>query len=106
MKKVLPYIIIAAVAIGAGTAGAWFYKVSKPAIALTTKAGAPGAQPPRVLGPNNPRVTIEEFGDFQCPPCGKLHPILKEVETKYGNSVALVFRELPMSRFHANALEA
>jgi protein-disulfide isomerase len=105
MKKVLPYIIIAAVAIGAGATGAWFYGIRK-GPALVTKSGKPGAQPPHIRGPIKPRVTIEEFADFQCPTCGKLYPTLKEIEAKYGSNVTVVFREYPMPVLHANALDA
>lgn len=105
MRKVLPYILIAAAAIGAGAAGAWLYGVKK-SPSLVTKSGKPGAQPPHVRGPIKPRVTIEEFADFQCPTCGKLHPKLKEMEAKYGSNITIVFREYPMPKLHANALDA
>ena len=106
MKRKLPFIIIGAVLVLALIGGVWFYRSRKPGVVLNTKAGAPGAQPPQVLGPNDARVTIEEFGDFQCPSCGKIHPVLKSVEADYGTRVAIVFREFPMTQMHANALEA
>lgn len=106
VRRKLPFIIIGAVLVSALIGAEWFYRSRKPKIVLNTKAGAPGAQPPQVVGPLNPRVTIEEFGDFQCPPCGKLHPVLKKIEDDYQSQVALVFREFPMTQMHANALEA
>ena len=106
MKSKSPFIIIGAVLVFALIGGVWFYRSRKPSIVLITKGGVPGAQPPQVIGPNTPYVTIEEFGDFQCPPCGKLHPVLKKVEEDYGSRVAIVFREFPMTQLHANALEA
>jgi len=30
-------------------------------------------------------VVLEEYGDYQCPPCGLLYPELKKVEAEYGN---------------------
>jgi protein-disulfide isomerase len=106
VKRKLPFIIIGAVLVLALAGAEWFYRSRTPKIVLTTKAGAPGAQPPQVVGANQPRVTIEEFGDFQCPPCGKLHPVLKKAEEDYPSLVAIVFREFPMTQLHANALEA
>jgi protein-disulfide isomerase len=51
-------------------------------------------------------ITVEEFGDYQCPPCGHLYPELKSVEADYGNHVKFVFRNLPLPQIHKNALIA
>src|ERR1043166_6440733 len=50
-------------------------------------------------------VTIEEFGDFQCVPCGNLFPKLQKVEADYGDRLRVVFRHKPMHK-HAHALLA
>ena len=36
-----------------------------------------------VLGPANATVTLEEFGDFQCPPCSKLSEPLNQLQKRY-----------------------
>jgi protein-disulfide isomerase len=51
-------------------------------------------------------VTLEEFGDYQCPPCGQLHPTLKKLKQEYGANLNLVFRNLPLTKIHHNALAA
>jgi protein-disulfide isomerase len=51
-------------------------------------------------------VTLEEFGDYQCPPCGQLHPTLKKLKQEYGANLNLVFRNLPLTRIHQNSLAA
>jgi protein-disulfide isomerase len=51
-------------------------------------------------------VTLEEFGDYQCPPCGELHPTLKKLKQKYGANLNFVFRNLPLTKIHQNALAA
>ncbi|MEP6818695.1 MAG: thioredoxin domain-containing protein [bacterium] len=51
-------------------------------------------------------VTLEEFGDYQCPPCGALHPTLKQLKQEFGPSVNFVFRNLPLTGIHKNALTA
>jgi protein-disulfide isomerase len=56
-------------------------------------------------GPDSARVTLVEFGDFQCPACGAVEPTVKGVLATYPNDVALVFVNLPLS-IHANALGA
>lgn len=68
--------------------------------------GAPGAQPPHTHGDANASVTLEEFGDFQCPPCGLFHGELKKMEAKYGSRLRVVFRNLPLTKIHPHATDA
>lgn len=59
-----------------------------------------------VLGAVNAKVTVVEFGDFQCPACGALHPVLKELKKKYADkSVRFIYRQYPLSQ-HEYALPA
>ncbi|MGI8837098.1 MAG: DsbA family protein [Pyrinomonadaceae bacterium] len=51
-------------------------------------------------------VTLEEFGDYQCPPCGQLHPTLKKLKLEYGDRLNFIFRNLPLTKIHQNALAA
>ncbi|HYX29488.1 MAG TPA: DsbA family protein, partial [Pyrinomonadaceae bacterium] len=51
-------------------------------------------------------VVLEEYGDYQCPPCGQLYPQLKEIEKEYGNQVQIVFHHFPLMKIHKNALIA
>jgi protein-disulfide isomerase len=51
-------------------------------------------------------VILEEYGDYQCPPCGQLHPVLKQIEHEYGNQLRVVFRHFPLTKIHPNAMMA
>jgi protein-disulfide isomerase len=51
-------------------------------------------------------VILEEYGDYQCPPCGQLYPELKQIEHEYGDQVQIVFHHFPLARVHKNALAA
>lgn len=51
-------------------------------------------------------VVLEEYGDYQCPPCGELYPELKQIEHEYGDQLRIVFRQFPLARIHKNALTA
>jgi protein-disulfide isomerase len=51
-------------------------------------------------------VVLEEYGDYQCPPCGQLYPELKQIEHEYGNQVQIVFHHFPLTKLHKNALVA
>ena len=118
MKRLLPFVIILAV-LGVALGGGWYLKHNSaepgPAVAivtpsqLPTKPSAPiepGADPPHAVGPANAAVTLEEFGDFECPPCGLLHPGLKTIEREFGSRVRIIFREFPLVPTHAHALAA
>ncbi|MFC4006324.1 Na+/H+ antiporter NhaA [Nonomuraea purpurea] len=60
----------------------------------------------RVRGPENAKVTIVEYGDFECPYCGRLHPVLEELRRKYPKDVRLVFRHFPLRTLHPRAAPA
>ncbi len=58
------------------------------------------------LGAKDSRIVLVEFSDFQCPYCAKAHATLKEFMAKYGNSVTLVYKHLPLTSIHPQALPA
>ncbi len=57
-------------------------------------------------GPVNAPVTIVEFGDFECPFCGGLHPTLQAVRRNYPDQVRIVFRQFPLIFTHQYAQKA
>jgi protein-disulfide isomerase len=68
--------------------------------------GAPGADPPHTLGLPNAPAHLEEFGDFQCPPCGMFDPILRQMHGQFGDKLQITFREFPLTPTHQHALAA
>lgn len=54
------------------------------------------------LGTASAKVTIVEYGDFQCPACGAVDPTVKKIVQEYKNKVYYVFRNFPLP-MHANA---
>jgi protein-disulfide isomerase len=119
MKRLLPFVII--IVVLAVAVSAYFYlkhaALSGPSIppaatapgssgAATAANAPPGSQPPHFRGSESASVTLEEFGDFECPPCGLLHPVLKGIEDEYGPRLRVVFREYPLTPNHPHALAA
>lgn len=51
------------------------------------------------------KVTVVEFGDFQCPACGAAHPVVKQIIEAYKDNpdVNFVFRNFPLDSIHPNA---
>jgi len=110
MKKLLPFAIIIIVLVGAVAAG-WI--VLRSARDRNTPTPTPdpagevrGAEPPHLRGNPNAPVTLEEFGDFQCPSCGTYEPELKKMEAEFGDKLKVIFRELPLLPMHEHALMA
>lgn len=108
MKRYLPFLIIVA---GLVLAVGLFFLLSSRGRRMNTptssnNAGAPGAHPPQVRGEANAPVTLEEFGDFQCPACGAFHPELKRIEAEFGPRLRVIFRHFPLTNIHRNALAA
>ena len=113
MRRYLPFVIIAAVLLLASLSGVLLFRSAQrpatqqiPPTLTATAPGPPGAQPPHIKGAQNAPVVLEEFGDFQCPPCAALHPELKKIEAAYGDRVSVVFRHFPLTKLHKNALAA
>ena len=62
--------------------------------------------PDHVRGITDQKVTLIEYGDFQCPGCGKMFPTVHEITEKYKDKVTFIFRNLPLTNIHSNALAA
>ncbi len=45
----------------------------------------------------NAKVVLIEYGDFQCPACSTMSPKLKALSEEYGDKIAVVFRNFPLS---------
>lgn len=106
MRRYLPFIIVICVALLAVGGGAFLYR-SKRAANPTLKISNAEADRPgetvHVLGPADAAVTLEEFGDFQCPPCGKISEPINQLQKKY--NLRVIFREFPLA-VHVHAKEA
>jgi protein-disulfide isomerase len=59
-----------------------------------------------VLGPADARVTLIEYGDFECPYCGAAYPVLKRVKQRLGDRLRFVFRHFPLADLHLHAEHA
>jgi formate-nitrite transporter family protein len=59
-----------------------------------------------IQGPESAAVTLVEYGDFECPHCGRAHPILQELMEQLEDQVRLVFRHFPLTQMHPHAQRA
>jgi protein-disulfide isomerase len=93
-------MIVALVALATFGSGFALYRAKR---AAAPKSGP--ASGIHIRGNPNGLVTIEEFGDFQCPPCAVMAEVLKKTEEEYGSRVRLIFHHFPLVN-HAHAREA
>jgi Na+/H+ antiporter NhaA len=55
-----------------------------------------------IRGPLDAPVTLVEYGDFECPYCGRAEPIVRELLAGFGD-LRYVWRHLPLSDVHQHA---
>jgi protein-disulfide isomerase len=53
-----------------------------------------------VRGAHDAPVTLVEYGDFECPYCGRAEPAIRELLSDWGDDLRYVFRHLPLSDVH------
>jgi len=108
IKSFLPFVIIGFVAALTITIGAMLYRAKRVAAVTMSEEQTVAAQATdsvHARGSADAPVTLEEFGDFQCPPCGRLAGPLHEIEKDYGARLRVIFRNFPFAT-HEHAREA
>jgi protein-disulfide isomerase len=45
-------------------------------------------------------ITLLEYGDYQCPHCARAYPIVKAVQSHFGDAIRFVFRNFPLREVH------
>ena len=55
-----------------------------------------------VRGPMKAPVTVVEYGDFECPFCGRAEPVVRQLLREFGD-VCYVWRHLPLNDVHPRA---
>ena len=109
MRRYLPFVIVAAVALATLVSGAMLYRAKRvPALTIPENSVAPGAggaESMHVRGRPDAPVTLVEFGDFQCPPCANLSDPINQLERDYRSRLRIAFRHFPLGN-HPHAREA
>lgn len=49
------------------------------------------------ISTDSARLTLVEFGDYQCPACAVYHPMVNQLLEEYKDLLTFVFREFPLS---------
>ncbi len=91
--------------VGAGWLFSWqTNQVKQQAEQVVEESRLVGENPHVKGATESARFTIVEFSDFQCPACAAFSAPVKSVVSQYSKDVRLVYRHLPLTTIHANAL--
>lgn len=55
------------------------------------------------VGPDDARITLLEYGDFECPACAAAAPAVRQLVESLGPKMRFVFRNLPLLEIHPHA---
>jgi protein-disulfide isomerase len=108
MKRYLPFVIVLGVALVTLGSGAVLYRAKRPQVKNIPDSPSVATQKDasaHVRGNADAPVTLEEFGDFQCPPCGQFAGFAEELLKEYDSRLRVVFRNFPLPG-HEHAREA
>ena len=108
MKRYLPFVIVLGVALVTLGSGAVLYRAKRPQVKNipdTQSVSAGTDSSAHIRGKPDAPVTLEEFGDFQCPPCGQFAGFAEELLKEYDSRLRVVFRNFPLPG-HEHAREA
>jgi protein-disulfide isomerase len=64
------------------------------------KLSVPVTKSDHSAGGDATRVTLVEYGDYQCPFCGQAYPLVKAIQRQLGSSLRFVFRNFPLTNAH------
>lgn len=109
MKRYLPFIIVGVVAIATLGSGAMLYQAKRPHLLRIPQdkvvPGKADTSTMHIRGEPDAPVTLEEFGDFECPPCRNISIFLDELAKDYNPRLRIIFRNFPLT-MHKHAREA
>jgi protein-disulfide isomerase len=67
---------------------------------------APVTKADHAQGRANAPLVLVEYGDYECPHCGRAYPIVKQVQRVLGDELLFVFRNFPLAQIHPHAMKA
>ncbi len=54
-------------------------------------------------GPADAPITLVEYGDYECPYCGRSAPMIERLRAELGDRLRVVFRHFPLNSVHPRA---
>jgi formate/nitrite transporter FocA (FNT family)/protein-disulfide isomerase len=57
-------------------------------------------------GPDDAPVVLVQYGDFECPDCGDVYPVIQELRDRLGSDLRYVYRHFPLTDPHPHSKRA
>jgi protein-disulfide isomerase len=64
---------------------------------------APVSSSDHAQGPEDAKITVVEYGDFECAACGEAYHAVKILHDRFGTNMRFVFRNFPLREVHHRA---
>jgi Na+/H+ antiporter NhaA len=77
-----------------------------PAEPLTDLAVPVDPERDHIRGGEEAPVTLLEYGDYECPYCGRAEEVIRELLADFGDDLRYVWRYLPLNDVHTHAQQA
>lgn len=71
-------------------------------IALTL----PDPERDHISGSADGSIRLLEYGDYECPFCGEVRPIVKEIQRRLADNLLFAFRNFPLTQIHPHSEHA
>ncbi len=53
-----------------------------------------------IQGEHAAPCSLVEYGDYECPSCGQIQPVIRKIQKHFGKRLSFVFRNFPLSELH------
>lgn len=71
-----------------------------------TQLNLPDDRRDHVQGATDAPILLLEYGDYECPFCGEVQPIVREIQRRLGDDLCFAFRHFPLTNVHPHAEHA
>jgi protein-disulfide isomerase len=66
----------------------------------------PDPERDHISGSADGLIRLLEYGDYECPVCGEVQPILQEIQRRLGDDLLFGFRNFPLTNIHPHSEHA
>jgi len=71
-----------------------------------TQLKLPDPERDHFQGTTDAPIALLEYGDYECPFCGEVQPIVREIQRRLGDDLCFAFRHFPLTNVHPHAEHA
>jgi len=65
-----------------------------------SKLAIPVTKHDHIQGDLSAACNLVEYGDYECPSCGSVQPVIHQLQKRFGDQLSFVFRNFPLREIH------